>query len=245
MIHHPSPNAGPRRDGLRPELVVLHFTEMASAEAALARLCDPSAEVSAHYLIGRDGRLWHLVDEEMRAWHAGAGAWRGRGDVNSRSIGIELDNDGRSPFTQPLMARLERLLPGILTRWAIPARGVIAHSDMAPDRKVDPGARFDWQRLARAGVGRWVEPEGWRSGPGHRAPLRPRWPGRWIGSAIPIHAPICGSGPSGCAFARVTTAPRTGRTAPWPMPSHICLTIEFSPDRPRIHAIRSRVTLRN
>ncbi|MCB1361797.1 MAG: N-acetylmuramoyl-L-alanine amidase [Rhodobacter sp.] len=155
MIHHPSPNAGPRRDGLRPELVVLHFTEMASAEAALARLCDPSAEVSAHYLIGRDGRLWHLVDEEMRAWHAGAGAWRGRGDVNSRSIGIELDNDGRSPFTQPLMARLERLLPGILTRWAIPARGVIAHSDMAPDRKVDPGARFDWQRLARQGLAIW------------------------------------------------------------------------------------------
>ncbi|HPD91209.1 MAG: N-acetylmuramoyl-L-alanine amidase [Rhodobacter sp.] len=160
MIRHPSPNAGPRRDGLRPELVVLHFTEMASAEAALQRLCDPAAEVSAHYLIARDGRLWQMVDEGARAWHAGAGAWRGRDDVNSRSIGIELDNDGRSPFPHPLMARLETLLPGILSRWSIPARGVIAHSDMAPQRKSDPGPRFDWRRLARQGLAIWPETAG-------------------------------------------------------------------------------------
>lgn len=160
MIRHTSPNVGPRRDGLRPELVVIHFTEMTSAEAALARLCAPEAEVSAHYLIGRDGTVWQLVDEALRAWHAGAGDWRGRGDVNSRSIGIELDNDGASPFAAPLMDALEPLLAGILERWSIPPAGVIAHSDMAPDRKVDPGPRFDWQRLARQGLAIWPDAQG-------------------------------------------------------------------------------------
>lgn len=160
MLAWPSPNHGPRRDGQRPELVVIHFTEMASAEAALTRLSDPAAEVSAHYVIGRDGRVWQMVDEAHRAWHAGAGEWRGRGDVNSRSIGIELDNDGRSPFTAPLMDALEPLLAGILTRWSIPAAGVIAHSDMAPARKVDPGPRFDWQRLARSGLALWPDGSG-------------------------------------------------------------------------------------
>ena len=160
MIRHPSPNFGPRRAGLRPELVVLHFTEMRSAEAALERLCDPAAEVSAHYLIGRDGRLWQLVDEPLRAWHAGAGSWQGREDVNSRSIGIELDNDGQSPFSAPMMARLEALLPGILARWSIPRAGVIAHSDMAPERKIDPGPRFDWRRLARQNLAIWPQAPG-------------------------------------------------------------------------------------
>jgi N-acetylmuramoyl-L-alanine amidase len=148
----PSPNFGPRRDALRPELVVLHYTAMASAEAALARLCDPGCEVSAHYLIAEDGRIFRLVDEAERAWHAGAGRWRGRDDINSRSIGIELDNDGASPFPEAQMAALEALLPGILDRWAVPPAGVIAHSDMAPGRKSDPGARFDWRRLARRGL---------------------------------------------------------------------------------------------
>ncbi|WP_417588281.1 N-acetylmuramoyl-L-alanine amidase [Pararhodobacter oceanensis] len=160
MIHHPSPNFGPRRNGERPELVVLHYTEMASAEAARDRLCCAQAEVSAHYLIGRDGTLWQLVDEAARAWHAGAGAWQGRGDVNSRSIGIELDNDGQTPFSAPLMLRLEVLLRQILTRWDIPATGVIAHSDMAPLRKIDPGPRFDWQRLARQNLSIWPEIDG-------------------------------------------------------------------------------------
>lgn len=157
MIDIPSPNCGPRRDGLRPELIVLHFTAMADFDAARDRLCDPEAEVSAHYLIGRDGTLARLVPEDLRAWHAGAGSWQGRGDVNSRSIGIELDNDGRTPFSAPLMAALERLMPGIMTRWGIAAPGVIAHSDMAPSRKADPGRRFDWYRLARQGLAVWPQ----------------------------------------------------------------------------------------
>lgn len=156
-IWHPSPNFGPRRDGLEPSLVVLHYTAMASAEAALDRLSDPDAEVSAHYLIGADGTLWQLVREADRAWHAGQGEWRGQGDVNSRSVGIELDNRGDHPFAEAQMAVLERLLPEIMERWSIPAHGVIGHSDMAPGRKRDPGRKFDWRRLARQGLA--LDPE--------------------------------------------------------------------------------------
>ena len=156
-IPHPSPNFGERRDGLRPELVVLHYTAMEDATAALERLSSPEFEVSAHYLVARDGTLHQLVDEDKRAWHAGGGDWRGRGDVNSRSIGIELDNLGDTPFSQPLMQTLEALLPGILSRWDIPPEGVIGHSDMAPKRKFDPGRRFDWARLARQGLAVWPE----------------------------------------------------------------------------------------
>lgn len=155
VLDAPSPNHGPRRDGLRPSLVVLHYTAMESADAALERLCDPKHEVSCHYLIGKDGRVWQLVDEDLRAWHAGAGSWGGMGDVNSRSIGIELDNRGTHPFSAPLMAALVELLPGIMKRHGIDPAGVIGHSDMAPDRKNDPGPRFDWKRLARAGHAVW------------------------------------------------------------------------------------------
>lgn len=130
---------------------------MESAEAALTRLCDPTAEVSAHYLIAGDGSVWQMVREEMRAWHAGAGEWRGQGDVNSRSIGIELDNRGTHPFSQPQMAALEALLPQMMARWSIRPEGVIGHSDMAPARKFDPGPRFDWARLARQGLAVWPE----------------------------------------------------------------------------------------
>lgn len=154
----PSPNCGPRRDWLRPELIVLHYTAMASAEAACARLCDESAEVSAHYLIAGDGSITQMVDEEMRAWHAGAGEWRGLDDINSRSIGIELDNRGNHPFAEPQMAALEGLMASIMARWQIGPEGVIGHSDMAPGRKVDPGARFDWGRLARLGLARAAVP---------------------------------------------------------------------------------------
>ncbi|NRB34934.1 MAG: N-acetylmuramoyl-L-alanine amidase [Rhodobacteraceae bacterium] len=154
VIWHPSPNFGDRRDGATPELIVLHYTAMETAEAARDWLCNPASEVSAHYLIAADGHIWQMVDERARAWHAGAGEWQGRGDVNSRSIGIELDNRGTHPFAAPLMDALDRLLQQIMTRWAIPAEGVIGHSDMAPGRKIDPGPRFDWARLAAAGLAR-------------------------------------------------------------------------------------------
>ncbi len=152
VIWHPSPNFGPRRDGLTPQFVVLHYTAMDSAGAALDRLCNPEAEVSAHYLIGRDGTCWQLVEETERAWHAGQGSWQGLDDLNSRSIGIELDNRGNEPFPEPLMRVLENLLKEILQRWSLPPEAVIAHSDLAPGRKWDPGARFDWARLARQGL---------------------------------------------------------------------------------------------
>lgn len=153
-----SPNFGERRNGLKPEVIVLHFTAMESCAAAAERLCDPEAEVSAHYLIDYDGAVLALVPEEQRAWHAGAGEWAGRGDVNSRSIGIELANTGREPFGEPQMAALEALLRGIMRRWSIGPAGVIGHSDMAPDRKFDPGLRFDWRRLAKAGLSVWPDP---------------------------------------------------------------------------------------
>ena len=162
VLDAPSPNFGERRNGIRPALVVIHHTAMATAEAALARLRDPAAEVSAHYLVAEDGRVWRLVDEAKRAWHAGPGSWRGMDDINSRSIGIELANPGPlagfPPFPEPLMAALEALLDGITARWGIPPEAVIAHSDMAPGRKADPGPKFDWPRLARGG--RAVAPAG-------------------------------------------------------------------------------------
>lgn len=146
-IWHPSPNFGPRRDGLMPSLIVLHYTAMNSAQAALHRLCDPAYEVSAHYLIGADGTLWQMVDEKDRAWHAGAGSWHGQTDINSRSIGIELDNPGTHPFPEPQLTVLDRLLTQTMARWSISPHRVIGHSDMAPGRKIDPGPRFPWQRL--------------------------------------------------------------------------------------------------
>lgn len=127
---------------------------MDSAEAALGRLCAPDVEVSAHYLIAADGSVCQMVQEDQRAWHAGAGEWAGQADINSRSIGIELDNRGDHSFAEPQMAALERLLPAIMERWGIGPAGVIGHSDMAPGRKHDPGPRFDWARLARQGLAR-------------------------------------------------------------------------------------------
>ena len=150
-----SPNFGERRGGLRPRLIVLHYTGMASCDAARDRLCDPAAEVSAHYLISEGGEVLALVPEDMRAWHAGAGMWRGWDDINSRSIGIELANTGADPFAHAQIRALEGLLPQVMARWDIPAQGVIAHSDMAPGRKADPGARFDWRRLALGGLSVW------------------------------------------------------------------------------------------
>lgn len=148
----PSPNFGTRRDCDRPWIVVLHYTAMESARAALDRLCDPAAEVSSHYLIAETGAVHSLVAEEMRAWHAGAGSWAGCEDVNSASIGIELDNDGSQPFAEAQMLALVELLKEITARWDIQPRNVIGHSDCAPGRKVDPGPMFDWARLAHLGL---------------------------------------------------------------------------------------------
>ena len=155
-----SPNFGDRREGARPSLIVIHYTAMPTCAEARTRLCDPAAEVSAHWLIAEDGTCDQLVDEARRAWHAGAGAWGGITDVNSHSIGIELANPGDAPFPEPQMAALERLLAAIMARWAIRPEGVIGHSDMAPERKRDPGRRFDWQRLARSGLAIWPRAEG-------------------------------------------------------------------------------------
>jgi N-acetylmuramoyl-L-alanine amidase len=158
ILSCPSPNHGLRRDGARPDMIVIHYTAMRSAEDALARLCDPLAEVSAHYLITEQGRTWQLVEEAQRAWHAGAGRWGAVSDVNSRSIGIELANSGDHPFPDPQMTALEDLLRGIMARWDIAPERIIGHSDMAPLRKSDPGPRFDWRRLARRGLSVWPDP---------------------------------------------------------------------------------------
>lgn len=138
-------------------MVVIHYTAMSSAEEARDWLCNPQAEVSAHYVISRRGTVWQLVEEDMRAWHAGAGAWGCVSDVNSRSVGIELANTGAEPFPEPQMAALEDLLRGITTRWQVPPERVIGHSDLAPGRKIDPGPRFDWRRLALGGLAVWPD----------------------------------------------------------------------------------------
>lgn len=151
----PSPNFGDRRQGAKPSLIVLHYTAMSSCAEARSRLCDPAFEVSAHWLISEQGHAEALVDESYRAWHAGAGEWAGITDVNSHSIGIELANSGEQPFAEPQMAALEMLLGAIMQRWSIGPQRIIAHSDMAPQRKGDPGARFDWCRLADAGLSVW------------------------------------------------------------------------------------------
>ena len=155
---HPSQNYGPRKQGGHPRLIVLHYTAMDTTEAALQRLCDPQHEVSAHYLISPNGIIWQMVDEAQRAWHAGAGRWREFKDVNSYSIGIELANRGDHPFAEAQMTALEGLLRGVMARWSLTASSVIAHSDLAIGRKYDPGARFDWQRLARQGLAVWPDP---------------------------------------------------------------------------------------
>ncbi|SFA86108.1 N-acetylmuramoyl-L-alanine amidase [Poseidonocella pacifica] len=156
-LWHPSPNFGPRRDGLTPQIVVIHYTAMQSTQAARDWLCNPASEVSAHYLICPAGSVVQMVEEGMRAWHAGAGRWRDFTDVNSASIGIELANTGDAPFPEPQIAALERLLQGIVTRHGIKPDNVIGHSDMAPGRKIDPGPRFDWRRLAYRGLAAWPQ----------------------------------------------------------------------------------------
>jgi N-acetylmuramoyl-L-alanine amidase len=158
----PSPNHGSRGEApnVRPiNMLVLHYTGMQSAAAALDRLCDPDAQVSAHYLVEEDGVIWRLVAEERRAFHAGISCWLGERDLNYVSIGIEIVNPGHEwgyrDFPEPQMCAVEALCRDIIARRRIPSYRIVGHSDIAPDRKADPGELFDWQRLARAGIGLW------------------------------------------------------------------------------------------
>ena len=156
-----SPNFGPRCEGGSIDLLLLHYTGMQSADAALQRLCDPIHEVSAHYLITSNGRILQMVCESQRAWHAGRSFWAGETDINNRSIGIELDNSGVHPFSNMQMRALIALCDDIAGRNNIPAHRVLGHSDVAIGRKTDPGARFDWRRLALSGVGVWPDLKTW------------------------------------------------------------------------------------
>lgn len=162
VVDRPSPNHAARPADVAIDTLVLHYTGMASGAEALERLCDPQAQVSAHWLVEETGEVVRLVPEERVAWHAGVSAWRGRIGLNARSIGIEVVNGGHDyglpGYPEAQLAALVALARGIVARWAIPAVNVVAHSDVAPMRKRDPGERFPWARLAAAGVGLWPEP---------------------------------------------------------------------------------------
>ncbi len=151
---HPSPNVGERR----PQYVIIHHTTNDTAAQALSTLTSRWTQVSAHFLIARDGRIIYLVDELKRAWHAGDSYWGGNRDLNSASIGIELDNNGREPFADAQINALLALLADLQARWNIPAANMLGHGDVAPGRKVDPSALFPWPRLAAAGFGLWCDP---------------------------------------------------------------------------------------
>ncbi|WP_113339067.1 N-acetylmuramoyl-L-alanine amidase [Rhizobium cremeum] len=158
----PSPNHGERVDGVRPDMIILHYTGMPSEEGALAWLCSPESQVSSHYFVHEDGRVVQLVPEERRAWHAGKSFWAGETDINSRSIGIEIANaghpEGLPPFPDKQIEAVIELCRDCGRRLDIRPERVLGHSDVAPVRKVDPGENFPWGRLHAAGVGHFVEP---------------------------------------------------------------------------------------
>lgn len=162
IVERPSPNHDARPAGKAIDLIVIHYTGMRDAESALARLTDPAAKVSSHWLIDEDGTLYRLVDEERRAWHAGVSYWTGERDINGVSVGIELVNPGHEfgyrPFPRAQMASLIELCRKILARHGIQPPRVVGHSDVAPRRKIDPGELFDWKGLAAAGLGLWPAP---------------------------------------------------------------------------------------
>ncbi|WP_374332755.1 N-acetylmuramoyl-L-alanine amidase [Aestuariivirga sp.] len=155
-------NHEPRRSGRAVDMLLLHYTGMTSAEAACELLCSAESGVSCHYLVDEGGTITQMVGEEARAWHAGVSCWQGETDTNSRSIGIEIHNPGHQfgyrDFPAAQMQSVIALCRDILTRHAIAPRNVLAHSDVAPGRKVDPGERFDWPLLFREGIGHWVPP---------------------------------------------------------------------------------------
>ena len=157
-----SPNQDERPKGSLVDMVVLHYTGMKNGEMAVERLCNPLAEVSAHYIVFENGHLIQLVSEDRRAWHAGSAFWRGNTDINERSIGIEIVNPGHefglTKFPEKQMAALASLIIEIIQRYSISGHNIVGHSDVAPRRKIDPGELFDWRRLYKSGIGIWPKP---------------------------------------------------------------------------------------
>ena len=158
----PSPNFGDRNDGREPDMILLHYTGMPDVEGAIAQLCTAGTEVSAHYVVLEDGRIVQCVPEAKRAWHAGVAFWDGEEDINSCSIGVEIVNRGHDwgypDYPSRQIAALITLCRGIMLRRNVPSHRVLAHSDVAPSRKKDPGEKFPWHSLANSGVGHWVQP---------------------------------------------------------------------------------------
>ena len=186
LVHalHPAANFEPRRGGQRPSILLLHYTGVASAAKAIDWLSHPDSRVSCHYVIDEGGCITQMVSEEARAWHAGEACWAGEADINSASIGIEIHNPGHElgypDFPQGQLAAVAALARDIISRHSIRPERVLAHSDVAPRRKIDPGEKFPWGRLAAAGVGHWVEP----------APLVEAEPGIGVGAAGPQFAEL-------------------------------------------------------
>lgn len=164
IIERPSPNHEPRPEGASIDTLILHYTGMRSGEEAMARLRDPEAIVSSHYVVEEDGQVFRLVPEALKARHAGVSHWRGHTALNATSIGIEIVNPGHEwgyrPFPAMQMAAVADLCLEILGRHPIPARNVVGHSDVSPDRKQDPGELFDWEGLAANGIGLWPRQDG-------------------------------------------------------------------------------------
>lgn len=183
----PSPNHTERRGIARPDMIVLHYTGMTDAEAAIEHLCDPEAEVSAHYVVDVTGEVSGLVPETRRAWHAGRSAWGDVTDVNSHSIGIEIVNPGHElgypPFSEAQMQSVEALIAGAMERWTIPPERVVGHACVSPGRKTDPGEKLDWRRLARRGLAIWLEPEPGSTDPADAVTFREA--ARGIGYPVP------------------------------------------------------------
>jgi N-acetylmuramoyl-L-alanine amidase len=158
----PSPNHGVRKGGAHPDMIVLHYTGLANGEAALELLCSAASEISAHYVVMEDGQVVQCVAEARRAWHAGVSVWAGETDINSRSIGIEVANPGHDlgypDFAAAQIEAVTALCRDLVARHRIPGDRVLAHSDVAPSRKRDPGEKFPWRRLHESRIGHWVEP---------------------------------------------------------------------------------------
>jgi N-acetylmuramoyl-L-alanine amidase len=180
----PSPNFGERRNGLRPRILLLHYTGVATAAKAIDWLTMPESRVSCHYAIDEAGIITQMVAEDVRAWHAGESFWAGERDINSVSIGIEIHNPGHEwgyvDFPDAQMHAVEALCLDIIRRRDVRPECVLAHSDVAPRRKLDPGEKFPWRRLASAGIGHWVEPE----------TVNPAEPGLAAGVAGPLVAEV-------------------------------------------------------